>query len=195
MCPYLKLYSRSRPEGVHSGRNRVFSDRRSACIGCEKPCGPYRASPWRWPAASSSAKSPACRDLSARAERWPAEDSWDCGSGNPEAADRPRRPRPAGSGWATELKAAPQASRVRIPTTGRIRPIFMAMFPCLNRIRRPARRMTASEAPACLGNARQRRNLRRKARKPWSSFVLVLRDDDRSRRAEQIGEAGADGID
>jgi len=37
--------------------------------------------------------------------------------------------------------------------------------------------------------------LRRKARKPWSSFVLVLRDDDRSRRAEQIGEAAADGID
>src|SRR5258705_12157663 len=34
--PYLKLYSRSRPEGVHSGRYRVFSDRRSACIGCEK---------------------------------------------------------------------------------------------------------------------------------------------------------------
>ena len=41
----------------------------------------------------------------------------------------------------------------------------------------------------------QRRNLRRKARKSRSSSVLVLRDDDRCRRAEQISEADADGID
>src|SRR6516162_136152 len=66
-----------------------FSDRRFACIGCGKPCGPYRASPWRWPAASSLAKSPACED-------------WVRGSGNPEAAARPRRPHLAGSVWATD---------------------------------------------------------------------------------------------
>jgi hypothetical protein len=72
---------------------------------------------------------------------------------------------------------------------------FHCNLPLLNRIRRPARRITASGAPACLGNAHQRRNLPRKARKPWSCFVLVLRDEDRSRRAEQIGKADADGID
>jgi hypothetical protein len=65
----------------------------------------------------------------------------------------------------------------------------------LNRIPRSARRMTASEAPTGLGNARQRRNLRTEPRAPWPSFILVLRDDDRSWRAEQIGEAGADRID
>ena len=43
---------------------------------------------------------------------------------------------------------------------------FHYNVPLFNRIRRPARRMTASEAPACLGNARQRRKLRIEARKP-----------------------------
>ena len=64
-----------------------FSDRRFACIGCGKPCGPYCASPWRRPAGSSSAKSPAWHDLSPKAEWRPAEESWDCASGNPEAVD------------------------------------------------------------------------------------------------------------
>jgi hypothetical protein len=140
--PYLKLYSRSRPEGVHSGRNHVFSDRRFACIGCGKPCGPYRVSPWRWPAASSSAKLPVCQDLSPRAERRSAEDSWDSGSGNLEAADRPRRPRPAGSGWATERKPRrrPAGSGFRRPE-GFDRFSF-AIFPCLTEFGAPARRMT-----------------------------------------------------
>ena len=192
--PYLKLYSRSRPEGVHSGRNRVFSDRRFACIGCGKPCGPYRASPWRWPAASSSAKSPACRTCrrglsgGRRRIRGIAEAGTRRLPIDPDA--RARRDL---AGRLSESRAAGQQgqdSDDRKDSTD-----FHGNVPSLNRIRRPARRMTASEAPACLGNARQRRNLRRKARKPWSSFVLVLRDDDRSRRAEQIGEAGADGID
>ena len=190
--PYLKLYSRSRPEGVHSGRNRVFSDRRSACIGCEKPCGPYRASVWHRPAASSSAKSPACRDLSARAERWPAEDCGIAEAGTRRLPiDPDARARRDLAGRLSESRAAGQQgqdSDDRKDSTD-----FHGNVPSLKQ--NPARRMTASEAPACLGNARQRRNLRRKARKPWSSFVLVLRDDDRSRRAEQIGEAGADGID
>jgi hypothetical protein len=72
---------------------------------------------------------------------------------------------------------------------------FHCNLPLLNRIRRPARPITASGVPACLGNAHQRRILPRMARKPWSCFVLVLRDDDRGRRAEQIGKADADGID
>jgi hypothetical protein len=73
---------------------------------------------------------------------------------------------------------------------------FHGNVPWLNRIRRArTRRMTTSEALACRGSARQRRNLRIEARKPWSSSVLVLRDDDRRRRAEQISEADADGID
>jgi hypothetical protein len=61
----------------------------------------------------------------------------------------------------------------------------------LNRIRRPARRMIVRS----LSWKRTSAAKLAKARKPWSSFVSILRDDDRSRRAEQIGEADADGID
>ena len=169
----------------------MFSDRRSACIGYGKPCGPYRASVWRRPAASSSAKSPACRDLSARAERWPAEDSWDCGSGNPEAADRPRRPRPAGSGWATdESRAAGQQdqdSDDRKDSTD-----FHGNVPSLNRTRAP----DDCERGASLSWKRtSAAKLAKEGSETLVLFVLVLRNDDRSRRTEQIGEAGADGID
>ena len=64
----------------------------------------------------------------------------------------------------------------------------------LNRIRRPGRRMTEAGRQPVLEThvSGETGELRSEA---LSSFVLVLRNDDRSRRAEQIGEAGADGID
>ena len=69
---------------------------------------------------------------------------------------------------------------------------FHGNLPLLNRIRRPARRMTVRSS-SC------KRTSAAKFAKEGSEilvlFCLVLRDDDRSRRAEQISKADADRID
>ena len=54
--------------------------------------------------------------------------------------------------------------------------------------------MTEAGRQPVLGNASAAK-LAKEGSETLVLFVLVLRNDDRSRRAEQIGEAGADGID